>query len=405
MADVFNYIVPTGVVLVDTTVISEEVITEYKNVFGTDLIITPETPQGALIVAETLARVAVADNNATLANQINPNLAGGVFLDAILALTGVQRTPASSSTASCTITGVVGTLIPAGSQARSGDNIFETIEDVTIPTGGILTGVIFASIVPGPISALANTLNQIVSNILGWETVTNPADAVLGEATQSDVAARFFRRQTLFAQGVSTAGAIIAAVRQVEGITSESFRENVANTTQVIDGVTMVAHSIYVCVAGTNFSNQQVAEAILSRKSAGANFNNGASGQPQSVDVIDLYSDQLIQVLFDIADDVPIEIQVTVSVNTSVNDPEQTVKDAIVNYAEGNIDGENGLQIGTAVSSFELAGAINIASPGIFVHNLEIKKVSGGSFSTTEIPIEIFEIATIDPTNIAVTVV
>ena len=104
MADVYDYILTTGVIVSDTGVINEEVITEYQQAFGSDLVTTPNTPQGVLITAETAARVAVADNNAALANQINPNVAGGVFLDAIGALTGTYRTPATPSTVmvSCT---------------------------------------------------------------------------------------------------------------------------------------------------------------------------------------------------------------------------------------------------------------------------------------------------------------
>lgn len=408
MADVYTYIVPTGTVTTETGAILEQVENEYKTTFGADLIVTPETPQGALIASETLARVAVADNNAALANQINPNIAGGVYLDAIMALTGSSRNAATHSTVLCTLTGVEGTLIPAGSQASetgSGNaNLFASVGAVTIPPGGSISNVPFQSVVTGPIPANSGTLTQIVSDVLGWETITNPVGATLGQDTQSDVAARSFRRKTLFAQGVSLSGAIIAAVRAVEGIKSVSFLENIANSTQTISGVSMVAHSIYVCVAGTGFSNDDVAAAILSKKSAGANFNNGASGSPQSVAVTDPYSGQVIDVLFDIADDVAIAVQTTVSANSSIQDPETAVKKAIVDYANGDINGENGFVIGAAVSCFELAGAVNVEAPGIFVHNLETKKISGGSFSNAEIPIEIFEIATIIDSNITVTV-
>src|ERR1700744_6527208 len=91
----YEYLQQTGVVVPDTSGLLADVQTEYQTVFGSDLIVTPNTPQGVLITAETLARTEVVNNNAALANQINPNVAGGVFLDAILALTGVQRTPAS----------------------------------------------------------------------------------------------------------------------------------------------------------------------------------------------------------------------------------------------------------------------------------------------------------------------
>jgi hypothetical protein len=164
----------------------------------------------------------------------------------------------------------------------------------------------------------------------------------------------------------------------------------------------MVAHSIYVCVAGT-FSNTAVASAILSKKSAGANFNNGASMTPVSVAVVEPYSGQTITVLFDIADNVAISVQGTVSASTSVQNPETASQNAILLYASGGISQEPGFVIGGAVSPFELAGAIVSQNPGIFVHQLETKKTSGGSFSTDEIAIAIFEIPTIILSAIVIT--
>ncbi len=93
MADVYDYIAETGVIMLETGVIQTEVQAEYQAAFGMDLNTAPNTPQGILITTEVLARTAVADNNAALANQINPNEAGGVFLDALLALTGAYRSP------------------------------------------------------------------------------------------------------------------------------------------------------------------------------------------------------------------------------------------------------------------------------------------------------------------------
>ena len=84
-SDVYNYINQTGVIMTDATVIMAEVIEEYQSTFGSDLNVDPSTPQGMLIVIETLSRIAVANNNAAIANQINPNISGGVFLDALLA--------------------------------------------------------------------------------------------------------------------------------------------------------------------------------------------------------------------------------------------------------------------------------------------------------------------------------
>ena len=120
------------------------------------------------IDAETTSRQSVARNNAAIANQINPNLAGGIFLDAIWALTGGQRVASTRSTTSATITGVANTSIPAGSVARTSQGAeFRTVNPVSIPVAGTLTGVAFESVEFGAIEAGANQLTTIADSILG----------------------------------------------------------------------------------------------------------------------------------------------------------------------------------------------------------------------------------------------
>jgi hypothetical protein len=404
MADVYDYITVTGVIVPDTSVIMQDVIDEFLQTFGQDLVTTPNTPQGVLIVSETAARSAVADNNAALANQINPNVAGGVFLDAILALTGAERSPATPSTVTADLTGIAGTIIPQGSQAADSvyGNVFQTTEQVTLEGTGSAT-VVMTSIEDGPIVAGASTLTVIKSDILGWETVTNPDAAVLGTVTQSDEQARFERRVTLFAQGASTAGAIISALYLVENVSSLYFLENVQATTQVISGVTMVAHSIYVCINGG--LDLDVANAMQSKKSAGAAYNNGASSTPISQDVTVPFSNQVITVLFDRPDIIEIGVSVSVIVTQPVQDPVTTVQQAILNWAAGLVDGQDGLLVGSNVSPWEIGGAITTQYPGIYVQNLQIKNITAlGSYQYTEITISPWQLAVIEQSAIVVTV-
>jgi hypothetical protein len=404
---VYDYITVTGVIVPDTAVINQDVQNEFVQAFGSDLVLSPNTPQGILITGETAARSAVANNNAALANQINPNVAGGVFFDAIWALTGGERAPATPSTVTATITGVTGTIVPQGSQVSDSvyNNVFQTTETVTIVGS---TTVPMTSVLDGAIVAGAGTLTQILSNVPGWETATNVSAAVLGQATQSDESARNERRVTLFAQGASTAGAIISAVNLVPDVVSSSFLENIAPTTQTISGVTMVGHSIYMCVDGG--TDLAVATAMQSKKSAGAAYNNGATGSgasatPVSQDVVVPYSGQVITVLFDRPGIIQVGVAVSVIVNQPEQDPVSTVQQAILNYAAGLLDNQPGLVVGANVSPWELGGAITAQYPGIYVQSLQIKNITtAGSYQYTEIAIAPWQKANIDQTSIVVTV-
>lgn len=402
MASVYQYVEPEGVITPDTEEIKNQVIGEYQNTFGADLIVTPDTPQGMLITTEVLSRDALVSNNAILANQINPNVAGGIFLDAIMALTGIQRAPESFSVVSANLTGVAGTIIPEGSQAKETVNgeVFASVSSVTLSVGGTAT-VNFQAVDPGAVAAGSATLTTIVSNILGWETVTNPTDATLGTDTQDDEAARGYRKQTLAFQGSSLAEAILSGLYATPNVISASFRENMTDSTATIDGVSMIANSIYVCVDGGTDSD--IANTLFTKKSGGCAYNNGP-GVPVDVTFTAPFSGQIMDILFDRPNPVPVIVRATVSALDSLTDPTDAVKNAIVNYANGNIPGEPGLTVGTDVSCFELASAVNYYDRSIFVSNMEISLASSPMYSNTTISIGIFEIATLDAGSINVVV-
>jgi uncharacterized phage protein gp47/JayE len=171
----YTYITQTGVIIPDTSTIKSDVQQEFKDALGQDLPTDDNTPQGVLISNETTSRQSVATNNAALANQINPNMASGVFLDAICALTGLTRTGASYSTvAAVLLSGIAGTFIPAGVRVQTTDgDIFASLAAVTLGDDGTAT-VNFQAVETGPIAAPVNTLNNILDSVLGWDTANNP---------------------------------------------------------------------------------------------------------------------------------------------------------------------------------------------------------------------------------------
>lgn len=392
----YNYITNTGVIVPDTAQIQTEVQDEYRQAFGSDLVVSPETPQGVLIVTETLARDGVVRNNANLANQINPNLAEGTFLDAICALTGLERTQGTRSYISAVaLTGVPSTVIPAGVQARTNlDELFESIESVVLDSNGNAT-VDFQSLELGPIGALPNSLTQIITGVLGWETVNNPNGAVLGTTEQSDQALRVQRRRTLALQGVALPEAIVSALYVTEGVRSLVFRENVTNITRLIDGVALAPHSMYVCVQGG--ADVDVAAAILANKSLGCDMNGNTT-----VNIIEPASGQSYPVKFSRPVEIPVLIRVTVRVDQSLQDPQTAVRNAILAYANGEIDGETGFVVGAPVSSFEISGAINRIIPTVYVQRVVTTRADLINYTVDEIPIAISEIATITASGIQV---
>lgn len=398
----YNEIASTGVIVPDTSTILSSVQAQYQQAFGQDINLDPATPQGVLITAETLAETAVVQNNAALANQINPNVAGGVFLDAIMALTGMQRVAQTQTqVTNVTVTGVAGTVIPQGSlaQTAAGDQ-FMTLDAVTLPSNGS-TLVNFSSVAYGAIPCAVGALTRVVSSVLGWETVNNTIAGTLGATTQSDQAARALRQNTLAFQGVSLASAITSALYNVSGVTSLTFQENISSSTQVINGISMVPHSIYACVAGG--SETAVAAALLENKSAGCAWNGGTI-----VNLVEPASGQTYAVQFDIPQEIGILINVTTTNGNATN-----ITQSILDYAAGviQVTDQNGstgtlpgFVVGADVLPFDIAGAIVAENPGTIITSVQVSKLSPISFSSNPIVIGVNQQAYTQMSFVTVTV-
>lgn len=393
----YDYNTQQGLIVPDTSTVQSDIQALFQTLFGATLSLDANTPQGLLITALTIARSAQLRANADLANQINPNLAGGGFLDAIGELTGLQRTPASPSTVSgVTLSGAPNAIIPSGSMAKTAaGDLFNLITTVQLDTGGNGIGN-FQSVASGPIPCAANALNTIVTAVIGWETVTNPNEAVLGSNTQSDAAFRALRKATLAKQGKATPAAMFANVTLVPGVISLQFLENVENTTQVIKGISLVAHSVWACVqCGLD---QDVANALLESKSSGSNWNGATT-----VSAVDPASGQTYAVKFDRPTLVNLWIRATVVQISPVLNVTSAVTQAILNWANNLVTGIPGALVGQSVSPFEVSAAIAEQVSGIYVRELAISN-DGSTWQTTEYSLNINQVAAITSGRISVVI-
>lgn len=394
----YAYIESSGLVIPDTANLKTTVEGEYKEAFGQDLVILPESPEGLLIAAETEARDAVARNNAELANQINPDFAGGVFLDAIAALTGLARRNAEPSLVKAQLAGVPGTIILAGAKAATvAGDVFQTRENVILDDAGA-ADVYFYSEVLDAIPCPAHNLTRIVDPVLGWETVDNATAATLGQPVERDAIFRKRRKETLFLQGVALTGAIKSAVMDVPGVRSMVLRENYESEPKTIDEVLIPQHTIYAVVDGG--TDEDVAYALFANKSLGC----GWLGKVE-VKVTDPETSQKYLVRFDRPEDVPVRARVTLHVlGASTVDYRTVAINAITAYAADQLEGLRGFLVGAAVSPFDMSAAISMADRNLFVVNLVVGPFTAAlsDLKAETMPLKIWQRATITPASIDV---
>lgn len=381
MSTPYNYIDATGVIVPDTSDILAQVQSEWRTAYGQDLSVSADTPQGVQISGETAARVGVIENNAAVANQLNPRQAGGPFLDAICALMSLYRILAvATRSPAVLLSGVARTPVPAGAkfQTEAGD-IFASAGNVILNDAGQAT-VDFIAVQTGPVPIALGAAVRPIDTIFGWETATITHDPVIGNDEQSDPSLLALRETTLANQGISSVDAQISNVAILPGVKSSTFRENLTDADVVIDGIAVGKRSVWNCVDGG--TDLAIATALLAAKTSGSGWTGA-----DVVNVQDPKSGQTYEVKFDRPALVDILIRVTLRPGKSTLDPLVVIPKALTDYQDGAIPGVPGFIVGSQISPFELGGACVIEAPGMFIVKVEIAPVSTGIFQTTELPV------------------
>lgn len=366
-----NYIYNSnGVIIPDTADIKTDIQAEYQEALGNDLSLEDSTPQGRLIDVETTARANTLSFNATVANSlINIMMASGSALDSWGADFGIYRNGATASQVTATVTGVIDTVIPQGSQAQDVNGILWTSEsDIVIGSNGTATGLFICS-QTGAISLGIGELNTIVASgtlgVDGWETITNNSAAILGSAIESDNSFKTRIIQSLFS-GSALFGNYQSAVMKVDNVTASYAKENPYGEALILDNITLPPHSVYVCVQGGN--SYDVAYALYSVKSGGC----GWAGNTTVVVTDKTYFTENT-VKYQIPDNTNfvIDVSLTSGINTSA-DLSGDIKQVIVNYFNGIYSDYVQPQIRGVIDPFIIATVIKSQIEGITINDLKV---------------------------------
>lgn len=365
---------------------------EVKSIFGDNFNVSPESPDGQVngTISESNANLWEIAEEAY--NSFNPSAVTKVTQDNLYQLNGLIRLPATSSLSLLTVVGTQGTIIPLGSLISTSDtNVqFSTDSEVTIPVGGSIS-VSASAVNTGDILALAGTLTVIDTPITGWDSVTNPTDAMVGTEEESDVEFRARRDRSVARDAQAIIDAIFAEVRSVSGVTQAVVLENDTNVGPDANG--LPAHSVHVIVVGG--TDEDLGEAIFVKKTLGVT--------PFGTTTVQVEDDQGIphDISFSRPTQVPIYVEVNLTTFTGYPvDGDDQIKQAIVDYAEGNLVAGRGFFLGDNVIHSEMYTPINTI-PGHTVDSMFIK-ISSPADQTSDIPIAITETSQFVIANITV---
>lgn len=322
--------------------------------------------------------------------------ATGAALDSVGALTGAARLPATKSAVVLHLTGTNGTVIATGrhvSDPTSGA-IFITTAGVVIASG--VADVAAECSEFGPVVANAATLTHIDTPVAGWATVTNVLDAVVGRAIETDEDYRARQVALLEVGGTGNHEAIRSALLAVPNVTEAIVFSN--DTDAIVD--TLPPHSIECIILGGD--DDAIRAAIFANKAAGIQAFGSITGS-----VTDSNGDAH-EIDFTRPTDEVLHVNIVVHKDPALFPAtgSQIIKDslaafALAKYRIGDDVIRNKL-FEPAFSDFTQSGDEKPEIPGILdITTLEIK--FGGAFATANLAVTSRQIATLDTSNITVT--
>ncbi|MEY4507970.1 MAG: hypothetical protein RLZZ450_92 [Pseudomonadota bacterium] len=262
----------------------------------------------------------------------DPSQATGAALDRLGALTGTRRRAATKSKVLMTLGLSAGTYAAQSLiVSKVGDSTARFSNDVGVTTaGGTVTGVAFTAESTGPTQAAAGTLTVVANNPGGFNSATNPSDALVGSLAESNAAYRNRRDLELAKKGSTTADAIRADLLSALNTRGEPLFDFVSvienDTDNVVDGRN--PHSFETLVV-TAADDVIIGAAILAVKPVGIR----AYGLTDSVDVLDSQGNPHT-IGWTFPDDVLIYISAQVNYIAGKYVGDDVVKQALVDWGE-----------------------------------------------------------------------
>jgi uncharacterized phage protein gp47/JayE len=317
----------TGIAVDDTATIRQGIVDDWNKVFSDEdatLNTDNSSPAGQIIDSMSVLVTAKDSELVNLFNQFDPRVADGIFQDALGSIYFLQRKTAQSTVVTCQLTGLQGTVVPAGSMIQNDDGYkLVSIGAATIGEDG-KAEVEFQTVDFGSINIGAGTCNKIITVIAGWDTVANEVAGVPGSLVETR---QEFEKRRALSVAQNSHGSRLAlqgAVSALDGVGDCLVLENRNKYSMVKQGVYIGAHSVAVCVYGGN--DDDIAETIYNKLDAGCGtYGNTPVSYTSEDGVVNTYQ-------IERPDAVNVYITVTVNNTANINNSiVDKVKQAVYN--------------------------------------------------------------------------
>lgn len=267
-----NSIQPQGITIQTLDEIKTEIITGLKTIYGTDINLAPNTPDGQLVNILAQAKIDILELVEQVFNSFDPDQAVGVNLDRRCAINGIKRGGGTYTQQTIDVTVDRPVSLPGldtnpdtpFTVQDTAGNQYNLVSTVYLPAASTYT-LTFQAAKVGPVTSALGTVTTVQTVTLGVLAVNNSASATsIGVAQETDAALRERRARSVAIPSKGYLDGLIGALLDLDGVTQVEIFENVTNVTD-LRGIP--AHSIWAIVAGG--SSDDIARVIYLKRSLG----------------------------------------------------------------------------------------------------------------------------------------
>lgn len=300
-----NYIDATGIHIqtyeevVDQIVNGSTEVPGFKQIYGSDIIVDSNTPDGQMINIFALSKTDMLALLTEIYNSRDPDQAIGVALDAISQLCGLTRKGGSYTEIEIEIT-VTSTVTLRGldepeqityTVSDNNGNQFQLIETDILTAGTHALN--FRALKIGNVLVLPDTITNPVTVIPGVTTINNPgAPYQQGQNQETDSQFRVRRQRSVSLPAQGVFNALLGATLDLPGVTDAILFEN---DTNAVDVNSVPAHSIWLIVDGG--SDDDIGDVIARVRNIGVGMKGGETVEIEQIDgsIFTAYFDRATQ--------------------------------------------------------------------------------------------------------------
>ncbi len=224
-----------------------------SQIYGTDINVASNSPDGQMVNIYALSKQDVLDLCVSIYNSFDPDQAVGVALDSLAQIAGLSRKPgvytevvvAVVVSTNLNLNGL-DTSTPYTIQDATG-NQFQLITSASLTTGS--NSLNFRAVSIGFLQVLANTLTIPVTIVANVTSVNNPTTPYQdGENQETDSNFRLRRQASTAFPAEGALQGLYGGLSSISGIGNVAIYEN---TTNITDSDGIPAHGIWVvCESG-----------------------------------------------------------------------------------------------------------------------------------------------------------